>query len=50
MLRPLYPRGKNQTLPIGQEFGGPQGRSGLGGEEKEFALFGNRTPAVQPVA
>jgi hypothetical protein len=30
------PRGKNPPLPIVRTLGGPQGRSGRGGEEKKF--------------
>jgi len=32
--RPLYPQGKNPTYPFDRRSGGPQSRSGRGGEEK----------------
>jgi hypothetical protein len=32
--RPLYPQGKNPWYPLDRRLGGPQNRSGRGGEEK----------------
>jgi hypothetical protein len=32
--RPLYPQGKSHWYPLGRRLGGPQSRSGRGGEEK----------------
>jgi hypothetical protein len=34
MLRPLYPQGKSPRYPLYRRLGGPQSRSGRGGEEK----------------
>jgi hypothetical protein len=31
--RPLYPQGKSSWYPLGRRLGGPQSRSGRGGEE-----------------
>jgi hypothetical protein len=31
---PLYPQGKSPWYPLGRRLGGPQSRSGRGGEEK----------------
>jgi hypothetical protein len=51
--RQLYPQGKSPWYPLDRGLGGPQSRSGHGGEEKipiprrESNL---RTPIVQPVA
>jgi hypothetical protein len=33
-LRPLYPQGKSSWYPLDRRLGGPQSRSGRGGEEK----------------
>jgi hypothetical protein len=33
-VRPLYPQGKNPWYPLDRTLGGPQSRSGRGGEEK----------------
>jgi hypothetical protein len=33
-LRPLYPQGKRPSYPLDRRLGGPQSRSGRGGEEK----------------
>jgi hypothetical protein len=33
-LRPLYPQGKSPLCPSDRRLGGPQSRSGRGGEEK----------------
>jgi hypothetical protein len=32
--RPLYPQGKSPWYPLDRRLGGPQSRSGCGGEEK----------------
>jgi hypothetical protein len=48
--RPLYPRGSNPRYPLNRRLGGPQDRSGRGGEKKIPAPAGNRTPVVQPIA
>jgi hypothetical protein len=32
--QPLYPQGKSPRYPLHRKLGGPQGRSGRGGEEK----------------
>jgi hypothetical protein len=45
--------GKESLVPIGQEAGGPQSRSGQGGEEKipsPRRESNTRTPIVQPLA
>jgi len=34
MPRPLYPLGKSPWYPLNRRLGGPQSRSGRGGEEK----------------
>jgi hypothetical protein len=47
--RPLYLR-RSPQYPLERRLGGPQGRSGRCGEEKNLASAGNRTPAVQLVA
>jgi hypothetical protein len=33
--QPLYPQGKNPWYPLDRRLGGPQSRSGCGGEEKD---------------
>jgi hypothetical protein len=43
--RLLYPQGKSPWYPLDRSLGGPQSRSGRGGEEKISQL-----PIVQPVA
>jgi hypothetical protein len=51
--RPLYPHGKSPWYPLDRRLGGPQSRSGRGGEEKIPSLrreSNPRTPIVQPVA
>jgi hypothetical protein len=45
MPRPLNPR-----YPLDRVLGGHQSWSGRWGEEKNLTSFGNRTPAIQPVA
>jgi hypothetical protein len=36
--RPLYPQGKSPWYPLDRRVGGPQRRSGRGGEEKNSQL------------
>jgi hypothetical protein len=49
--RPFYPRGKSPRYPLDRRLGGPQNRSGRGGEKKKIpATAGIRTAVVQPVA
>jgi hypothetical protein len=49
--RQLYPQGKNPWYPLDRRLGGPQSRSGRGGEEKNSKpLPGLETPIIQPVA
>jgi hypothetical protein len=50
-LRPLYPQGKRPWHPLDGGLGGPQSRSGRGGEEKTSQpLPGLELPTIQPVA
>jgi hypothetical protein len=47
--RPLYPQGKNPWYPLDRILGGPQSRSGRGGEEKNSSPrreSNPRTPSV----
>jgi hypothetical protein len=50
--RPLYPQGKSPWYPFDRRLGGPQSRSGRGGEEKNSQPprreSNPRTPLVQP--
>jgi hypothetical protein len=47
----LYPQGKSSWYPLDRKFGGPQSRSGRGGEEKNSQpLPEQETPIIQPVA
>jgi hypothetical protein len=49
--RHLYPRGKSSWYPLDRRLGGPQSRSGRGGEEKNSQpLPGLESPIIQPVA
>jgi len=49
--RPLYPRGKSLRYPLDRRLGGPQSRSGRGGEEKNSqSLTGLEHPIIQLVA
>jgi hypothetical protein len=49
--RPLYSQGKNTWYPLDRRLGGPQSRSGLGGEEINSKPWsGLETPIIQPVA
>jgi hypothetical protein len=47
--RPLYPQGKNAWHPLDWRLGGPQSRSGRGGEQKNSQPPhpGNRTPETR---
>jgi hypothetical protein len=48
---PLYPQGKSTRYPLDRRLGGPQDRSGPGGEEKNSqSLPGLETLIIQPVA
>jgi hypothetical protein len=42
--RPLYPQGKSPSYPLDRRLGGPQGRSGRGGEEKNS----QPPPGIEP--
>jgi len=44
MYRPLYPQGKSPWYPLDRRLGGPQSRSGRGGEEKNYEL----SPGIEP--
>jgi hypothetical protein len=46
-LPPLSPQKKNPWCPLDRRLGGPQSRSGRGGEEKNSQL---ELPIIQPVA
>jgi hypothetical protein len=47
---PLYPQGKSSWYPFYRRLGGPQSRSGRGGEEKNSQpLSGLELPIIQPV-
>jgi hypothetical protein len=49
--RPLYPQGKSPWYPLDRRMGGPQRRSGRGGEQKNSQpLPGLEPPIIQPVA
>jgi hypothetical protein len=49
--RPLYSHGKSPWYPLDRRLGGPQSRSGRGGEEKNSQpLPGLETPIIQPIA
>jgi hypothetical protein len=51
--RPLYPQGKSPRYPLQRRLGGPQSRSGRGGEEKNSQPPTELEPQnidVQPVA
>jgi hypothetical protein len=48
---PLYPRGKSLRYLLDRRLGGPQSRSGRGGEEKNSQpLSGIEPPIIQHVA
>jgi hypothetical protein len=50
-LQPLYPQGKSPWYPLGRRLGGPQSRSGGGGEEKNSQLLpGLELTIIQPIA
>jgi hypothetical protein len=42
--RPLYPQGKSPSCPLDRRLGGPQSRSGRGGEEKNS----QPPPGIEP--
>jgi hypothetical protein len=47
----LYPQGKSLWYPLDRRLGGPQNRSGRGGEEKNsYSLPGLEPPIIQPAA
>jgi hypothetical protein len=49
--RPLYPQGRATGTHSDRRLGGPQSRSGRGGEEKKsLSLPGLEPPIIQPVA
>jgi hypothetical protein len=49
--RPLYSQGKSSLHPLDRRLGGPQTRSGRGGERKHSqTLPGLEHPIIQPVA
>jgi hypothetical protein len=51
MPRPLCPQEKSPFYPLDRRLGGPQSRSGRGGEEKSFQqLPGLEPPIIQPLA
>jgi len=44
-------QGKRPRQPLDRGLGGPQSRTGCGGEKKKVPnRAGNRTPVIQPVA
>jgi hypothetical protein len=50
MSRSLYTQGKRPWYPLDSRLGGPQNRSGHGGEEKNFQLLsGLEPPIIQPI-
>jgi hypothetical protein len=50
-LRPLYPQGKSPWYTSDRRLGGPQSRSGRGGEEKSSQPpLGLEPPIIQHVA
>jgi hypothetical protein len=49
--RPLYPQEQSPWYPLDRRLGGPQSRSGRGGEKKNSQpLPGLEPPIIQPVA
>jgi hypothetical protein len=49
--RPLYPQRKILLYPLDRRLGGPQSRSGGGGEEKNSQLLPElKPPVIHPVA
>jgi hypothetical protein len=48
--RTLYPQGKNPWYPLDRRLGGPQSRSGRGGEKNSQPLPALEPPIFQPVA
>jgi hypothetical protein len=49
-LEPLYPWGNTSWCPLYRRLIGPQSRYGRCDDEKNLALAGIRTPAIQPLA
>jgi hypothetical protein len=50
-LRSLYSQGKSTWYPLDRRLGGPQSRSGSGGEEKNSQLLLGLEPMIiQPLA
>jgi hypothetical protein len=50
-VRPRYPQGNSPWYPLDRRLGGPQSRSGRGGEEKNSKLLPElEPPIIQPVA
>jgi hypothetical protein len=46
----VLPAGKESLYPLNKRLGGPQSRSGRGGDDKKIPdLTGNRTLVVHPV-
>jgi hypothetical protein len=50
MPQMLYPQGKSPQYPLDRRLGGPKSQLGHYAEEKNLALAGNRTLAVQHIA
>jgi hypothetical protein len=51
MSRLIYRQGNSPWYPLDRRLGGPQSRSGHGGEEKNsHSLSGREPPIIQPVA
>jgi hypothetical protein len=51
MPRVLYPQGRGVCYPLDRRLGGPQSRSGRGGEEKNSQpLAGLEHPIIKPLA
>jgi len=44
--RPLYPQGRSPRYPLGRRLDGPQGRSGLGVEEKKPCPYTEPIPGL----
>jgi hypothetical protein len=48
--RPLYPQGKSPQYPLDMRLGGPQSRSGRGGEKKNSQPLLGLEPPDHPLA
>jgi hypothetical protein len=49
--QPFYPQGKSHWYPLDRRLGGPESRSGRGGEEiNSHPLSGLEPPIIQPVS